>query len=184
MKRVLLLGAAGAHALTLTLTACGQKTSAVAPTGQSGAAATSQTGQTTSQATATDPRDLPVPKIDGKPMWAANRKHTAEENAQYQFAKNGGDFGAKNESDYLTKVHNFVDQPPRDIETLDRPNGDKLLYDPKGNIFAVVSKTGAPRTMFKPRDGASYWDQQKDRESKRKSGGGSDGGSSGSGDQG
>jgi len=172
MKRVMLLGAAGV--LALTLTACGEKTSAVAPKDQSSAAAS---GQSTSVATASDPRDAPIPKIDGKPMWAPNRKHTAEENAQFQFAKNGGDFGAKSESDYLTKVHNFVDRPPSDIETLDRANGDKLIYDPRGNVFAVVSKDGAPRTMFKPRDGASYWTQQKDREAKRAKGGGSDGGS-------
>jgi hypothetical protein len=36
------------------------------------------------------------------------------------------------------------------------------MYDPKGNLFAVVDKDGAPRTLFKPRDGAAYWDQQKD----------------------
>jgi pyocin large subunit-like protein len=178
MKRVLLLGAAGA--LALTLAACGEKSSAVAPRDQS---AGGGTGTATTQATARDPRDAPIPKIDGKPMWAANRKHTAEENAQYQFTKNGGDFGAKNESDYLMKVHNFVDRPPSGVETIDRANGDKLIYDPKGNIFAVVSRDGAPRTMFKPRDGESYWAQQKDREAKRKSSA-SQSGSGGVSDQG
>ena len=112
----------------------------------------------------TDPRDQPVPQVDGKPMWAANRKHTAEENAQYQFAKNGGDFGAKSETDYVRKAHSFVERPPGSAETLERSNGDKLIYDPGGNVFAVVTKDGAPRTMFKPRDGATYWAQQKARE--------------------
>ena len=28
-----------------------------------------------------------------------------------------------------------------------------------------TSKAGAPRTMFKPDDGAAYWEKQKDRES-------------------
>ena len=121
-----------------------------------------------------------MPKVDGKPMWAANRKHTAEENAQYQFAKNGGDFGAANETDYVKKAHTFVDRPPHGVETIDRSNGDKLIYDPAGNVFAVVSRDGAPRTMFKPRDGASYWAQQKDRESQRGKGGGYAGGSQGS----
>lgn len=114
-----------------------------------------------------DPRDAPVPQIDGKPMWAANRKHTAEENAQYQFAKNGGDFAASNETDYVKKAHSFVERPPHGSDTIDRGNGDKLIYDPAGNVFAVVSRDGAPRTMFKPRDGASYWAQQKERESQR-----------------
>ncbi|MEP6966685.1 MAG: hypothetical protein ABI906_01260 [Pseudomonadota bacterium] len=173
MRVVLLFGAAGA--LALTLAACGGKPSAVAPRDQN-ASYRSQDGDRTSYA---DRRDTPVPQVDGKPMWAANRKHTAEENAQYQFAKNGGDFGASSESEYVTKVHAFVDRPPSGAETLDRRNGDKLIYDAKINTFAVVSRDGAPRTMFKPRAGASYWAQQKDREDKRGKAGG-DGGGGGS----
>ncbi len=168
MTRVLLLGAAGALALTLNLglAACGEKSSAVAPRDQ-GVAGEAAPGA--GQARAVDPRDAPIPKIDGKPMWAANRKYTAEENAQYQFGKHGDDFGAKTESDYLTKVHAFVDRPPSDVETIARAsNGDKLMYDPKSNIFAVVTRDGAPRTMFKPHDGATFWAQaqQKEREAK------------------
>lgn len=165
MRVVLLFGAAGA--LALTLAACGGKPSAVAPAGQNA----SYRGQDGAQTSYADRRDAPVPRVDGKPMWAANRKHTAEENAQYQFTKNGGDFGAASESEYVTKAHAFVDRPPAGAETLDRSNGDKLIYDAKLNTFAVVSRDGAPRTMFKPRAGASYWAQQKDREDKRKSGG-------------
>jgi pyocin large subunit-like protein len=100
-------------------------------------------------------------------MWAANRKHTAGENAQYQFTKNGQDFGAQSESDYVSKVHAFVDSPPGDAQTIDRANGDRLIYAAKTNTFAVVSRDGAPRTMFKPRDGTSYWTLQKQREAER-----------------
>ena len=166
---------AGAGAC-LALAACSGKPSAVASQGASAptaygnapAAAGFETrGSSSGSYASTDPRDAPVPQVDGKPMWAANRQHSAEENAQYQFAKNGGDFGAANETDYIKKVHNFVERPPHTAETIDRSNGDKLIYDPGGNVFAVVSRDGAPRTMFKPRDGASYWAQQKDRESKR-----------------
>ena len=35
------------------------------------------------------------------------------------------------------------------------------------NVFAVMSKAGAPRTMFKPDDGMAYWEQQKARETRR-----------------
>ena len=45
--------------------------------------------------------------------------------------------------------------------------GRILIYDPKGNVFAVASKAGAPRTMFKPDDGMDYWAEQKAREAKR-----------------
>ena len=119
------------------------------------------------QTRTSDPRDLPVPQVDGKPMWAANRKHSAEENAEFQFGKNGGDFGARSETDYVTKAHAFIERPPHDVQTLARDNGDKLMYDPNGNVFVVVASTGAPRTMFKPKGGAAYWAEQKDREVKR-----------------
>ena len=156
------------------LAACGGHQSAVSSQGGQGAAASSSGssssyGSGSSQASYGG-RDAATPEINGKPMWAANRKHSAVDNAQYQFTKNGQDFGAQNENDYVTKVHAFVDSPPSGAETLDRSNGDRLIYDAKSNTFAVVSRDGAPRTMFKPRDGAAYWTEQKQRESERTSG--------------
>jgi len=125
---------------------------------------------------ATAPIDPPAQLApDGKPIWAPNRKHTAEENADYQFDKNGGDFGAHTEADFVRAVHAFIDAPPADVEQMQRSNGDRLLYDPKTNTFAVVTSTGAPRTMFKPRDGAAYWQQQVQRENEHSSGDSSQG---------
>jgi pyocin large subunit-like protein len=120
-----------------------------------------------------DHRKDPVPTVEGKPMWAANRRYTAEENAQYQFEHRGSDFGATSVKDYVAKVHAFVDDPPKRVKSFVRRNGDKLLYDPKRNIFAVVTKDGAPRTMFKPQDGAAYWDQQTSADTSDRYGGGS-----------
>jgi pyocin large subunit-like protein len=126
-----------------------------------------------------DPRREPVRLVHGKPMWAANRRHSADENAEYQFNRDGADFGAKSVDDFVAKVHAFVDHPPAGAATLVRSNGDKLIYDSKTNVFAVVTKDGAPRTMFKPRDGAAYWDEQKARAAEQANGGGSgDGGRS------
>ena len=102
---------------------------------------------------------------DGKPMWASNRTNGGEENAQKQFERNGQDFAAASITDYVRKAHAFVDAPPKGALTVSRRNGDVLYYDPKANIFAVSDREGAPRTMFKPRDGMSYWEQQKQRAS-------------------
>jgi pyocin large subunit-like protein len=154
----------------LALSACNGKPSAVGAANAQGAAA-APAYASSGQARSPDPRDAPVPQIGGKPMWAANRTHTAEENALYQFTKNGGDFAAKSEAEYVSDVHRFVDHPPRGIETIDRPNGDTLLYDPKGNVFAVVARNGAPRTMFKPKSGEAYWTGQKTRQSQQATGG-------------
>ncbi len=60
----------------------------------------------------TDPRDLPIPQVAGKPMWAANKTHTAEENAQYQFDHHGTEFGAANVAAYVAKAHDFTGHPP------------------------------------------------------------------------
>lgn len=120
-----------------------------------------------------DHRKDPVTLVKGKPMWAANRLHSAEDNAQYHFERDGADFGARSVDDYVAKAHAFVDAPPASVQTISRANGDRLLYDAQRNVFAVVSKDGAPRTMFKPRDGADYWDQQTQREARSKNAGAS-----------
>lgn len=113
-----------------------------------------------------DHRRDPVQLVDGKPMWAASRRYSAEENARRAFERNGAVFGARTEDQFVRKAHDFVDHPPAGTLTLTRANGDTLFYDPKGNVFAVASKNGAPRTMFKPDDGLAYWQKQKDREAR------------------
>lgn len=132
----------------------------VASTGSDRAALTDEDRADAASDARSDPRAQPVALVDGTPMWAANRQHTAEENAAYQFRRDGADFGARDESAYVRLAHDFTDAPPKGVLTLTRPNGDKLLYDPKRNIFAVVTKDGAPRAMFKPQAGKAYWDQQ------------------------
>lgn len=141
----------------------GEVASAVQPTSDRDAPAYDGATQTARP----DPRDAPVRKIAGKPIWAANRTRSAEENAQRGFERYGAEFAAADVDDYVRKVHAFVGKPPAGAETLQRANGDTLIYDAKSNVFAVVTKAGAPRTMFKPDDGVTYWTQQKTRESRR-----------------
>jgi len=112
----------------------------------------------------TDHRKDPVALWHGKPRWASSRKYAADESAQYHFQRDGADFDAKSVDDYVAKAHAFVDKPPKDVLIMTRSNGDKVMYDAHGNVFAVATKDGAPRTMFKPRDGQAYWDKQKARE--------------------
>jgi pyocin large subunit-like protein len=114
-----------------------------------------------------DHRQDPVKLVDGKPMWSASRRYSAEENAERAFDRNGRDFGAGDLDAFVKKAHAFVERPPKGTLTLTRANGDKMFYDPKGNVFAVASRAGAPRTMFKPDDGMAYWEAQKTREARR-----------------
>lgn len=114
-----------------------------------------------------DRRDDPVPEVDGRPMWSASRDRSAEENARRAFERNGEAFGAKSLDAFVKTAHAFVSEPPAGAETLTRANGDVLIYDPKANVFAVRTREGAPRTLFKPDDGAAYWQEQKEREARR-----------------
>lgn len=155
----------------LFLAACDGGASAVpAPkAGERSASAETTDGPALSSSSARrdDPRDAPVRLVSGKPFWAANRTRTAEENAERAFERNGEAFGAVTVDDYVEVAHRFVGNPPKGVETLKRANGDTLIYDPKDNVFAVVSREGAPRALFKPDDGAAYWEAQKTRESRR-----------------
>lgn len=110
-----------------------------------------------------DHRKDPVKLVDGKPIWAASRRYSAQESAEHAYARNGAAFGAHSLDDYVRQARAFVEHPPKGVETLTRQNGDTLYYDEANNIFAVADKDGSPRTMFKPDDGAAYWRQQKDR---------------------
>jgi hypothetical protein len=102
------------------------------------------------------------------PLWSSNRKYSAEDNARYHFERHGPEFGAKSYDDYMAMVHGFIHSPPEGTQTLKRNNGDTLFYDPVGNVFAVMTKKGAPRTMFRPDNGVAYWNQQKIVESERR----------------
>jgi pyocin large subunit-like protein len=96
-----------------------------------------------------------------KPVLTANRRETVDAKIARLYDRNGADFGARSAEDYLTKVTAFTKKPPRDAETVKRPNGDTLIYQASTNTFAVVARNGSPRTMFKPTTGADYWAEQK-----------------------
>lgn len=90
-----------------------------------------------------------------------NRRESVDAKAQRLFETNGADFAARSAEDYLAKAHAFTRRPPAGTETASRPNGDTLFYHAASNTFAVIDRAGVPRTMFKPREGAAYWAEQK-----------------------
>ncbi len=109
----------------------------------------------------------PVRMVDGRPMWSATRRYTAEQNARRAFERNGEAFGADTVDAFVRKAHAFTARPPKGSLFLSRDNGDRLIYDPAGNVFAIASAEGAPRTMFKPDTGMAYWEQVKVQEADR-----------------
>jgi pyocin large subunit-like protein len=177
MARVKIALALLGGAAVLALAACDNGPSAVAQQQAAGTqmavaeAPRSTAGEADARETPrVDHREDPVKLVDGKPMWSASRRYSAEENARRAFERNGADFGAGSVDDFVKTAHAFVEKPPKGTLTMTRANGDRLFYDPKGNVFAVASKAGAPRTLFKPDDGAAYWEEVKAREAKRAQG--------------
>jgi pyocin large subunit-like protein len=147
-----------AAAAALLLTSCGPQ--AAEPEAEAKAPAAEN-------ASSNAAAEAETPTVDGKPIWSSNRELSAQENAQKAFDRNGETFGAKDLDAFVQKAHDFTSNPPKGAETLKRANGDTLIYDPKSNTFAVVTKDGAPRTMFKPDEGEAYWAEQKSREAAR-----------------
>ena len=96
----------------------------------------------------------------GRPVWSEARNRTAEEGAQRSFERNGEDFNASTVDAYIQQAHAFIADPPAGTETVQRRNGDTLYYHAPSNTFAVATRDGAPRTLFRPDEGAAYWAEQ------------------------
>ena len=157
--------ALAAGASLFILAACDNGPSAVTPAPSAGEAA--QDASAVAPATSSAAARAPIPQVDGRPLWSETQRYSAQENAERAYARNGEAFGAADLDDFARQAHAFVNDPPASAETLKRGNGDTLIYDPEANVFAVATAAGAPRTMFKPDNGAAYWEEQKAREAER-----------------
>ncbi|MBN8551510.1 MAG: S-type pyocin family protein [Caulobacterales bacterium] len=160
--RVMVFSAVAALALT---GGCGNGGSAVETRDRAAAEAPATEGGTAGLASSaidvgTDASAPVVEAERGTAVWSTARNRTAEEGAQRSFERNGADFGATTQDAYVQAVHAFISNPPPGTETVRRRNGDTLYYHAASNTFAVATRDGAPRTMFKPREGAAYWAEQ------------------------
>jgi len=146
----------GAALALLALASCGNGGSAVETRDRT----TGETGATVEPAGgASGPAQAASEKAT--PLLTSNRRETIDAKTARLFERNGADFGAATAAEYLDKVQRFTGRPPAGTERIERPNGDVLLYQASSNTFAVVSREGVAKTMFKPRDGAAYWAEQK-----------------------
>jgi pyocin large subunit-like protein len=172
MRSTAVIAAIGAAVLGLA--GCGDGGSAVETRDRA-----AQGAEAVLTAAAATPVEASEVSSEAKPVLTANRRETVDAKVTRLFERNGADFGARSAEDYLARVQTFTSRPPADAERIERPNGDVLLYQASTNTFAVVSRDGVPKTMFKPRDGAAYWAEQKARAptfGQRRSSGGESGG--------
>ncbi|MDR0932823.1 MAG: hypothetical protein LBM70_07400 [Victivallales bacterium] len=66
----------------------------------------------------------------------------------------------QNQTEYGEGALNFFRSPPSDTQQKTRSNGDRLYYHPPSNTFGVTTKTGVPKTFFRPDNGEKYWRKQ------------------------
>ena len=88
----------------------------------------------------------------GGKIWSSTKGKTSVRNAFGHWKKHKGDFSKfKNSLEYVRGVRKFIKSPPKGTLTKTRPKtGEKVMYHPGSNTFAIVRKDGVPRTMFKP----------------------------------
>ena len=151
--------AGGVVLAAVALTACDNGPSAVETRDRSDQAATEDAVQPVAAAAERETAASPGQAA----RWTSNSRNTAEQNIQRLFERNGAAFSAASAEDYVDKAHAFISAPPAGTETVRRGNGDTLYYHAATNTFLVATSDGTPRTMFKPDEGAVYWDQQKAR---------------------
>jgi RHS repeat-associated protein len=85
------------------------------------------------------------------PIWTSAKGKTPTQNAYGHYKKHGHEFDdVQNAKQYVEKTHGFVSSPPPGTLTKKRANGETVLFEPSTDTFAVVTKDGAPKTMFKP----------------------------------
>ncbi|MDE9542464.1 hypothetical protein [Xenorhabdus bovienii] len=97
----------------------------------------------------------------GAIIWTKGKVGSRIKNAINHWLKHGKEFSnLKSSSEYIDSTHDFINSPPNGTLSKMKDNGDKLFYHPDSNTFAVQSKSGAPRTMFKPNGKMDYWRKQ------------------------
>ncbi|MBU2286005.1 MAG: hypothetical protein KKC85_06175 [Gammaproteobacteria bacterium] len=93
-------------------------------------------------------------------LWSANKRMSALENALGHWNKHRAEFPElANAKQYVEAARELATNPPATALTKAR-GADKLIYDPATNTFLSSGASGAPRTMFRPADGANYWSRQ------------------------
>lgn len=153
MNRLILGGAAAA----VLLAGCDSPTSAVETRDRAAQGGVETAAEFASATAEAAPAEIAPAAL------TANRSESVDEKVRRLFERNGADFGARTPEAYLAQVEAFTKRTPADVERATRPNGDVLLYQASTNTFAVVDADGVARTMFKPDEGAAYWEEQRAR---------------------
>jgi hypothetical protein len=84
-------------------------------------------------------------------LWSSTKTRSAVEHAYGHYKKHGVEFSdVQNSLQYVCKAMDWFDDPPSNIMTKTRGNGDVVRFDPDTGYFGVMKSDGTPRTFFVP----------------------------------
>jgi hypothetical protein len=102
-----------------------------------------------------------VTRVWVRPLWSCGKAGTPAANALQHWNKHRAEFPElENSLQYVQRAHELLRTTRQGIQRKTRKNGEILLYDPNTNTFAAYSPDGAPKTMFRPKNGMQYWNSQ------------------------
>lgn len=106
--------------------------------------------------------DKIIKEMNYPKLWTDVKKKTSVQNAYRHYKDHGREFPSINNAvEYVEAAHSFMTLPPAGtLRKVRAKNGDQLFYHEATNTFAVSTKDGVPRTMFKPDLGIEYWNKQ------------------------
>ena len=95
-----------------------------------------------------------------KPIWSKTKEFSSTGNAFKHWKDHGKEFpGIQNSKQYVESAWKFRDRT--DVLIKVRANGERIIYDHPNNTFGVFTRTGVPKTMFRPIDGIKKFNDQK-----------------------
>ncbi|MFQ8433121.1 hypothetical protein [Amaricoccus sp. W119] len=80
-----------------------------------------------------------------------SKSRSRTDNTSFHYNKHGGDFGARNPTQYAKKARSFRNNPPKGSLQRNLPDGRKVLYHPNTNTLMVVKSNGRIGTFYKPK---------------------------------
>jgi hypothetical protein len=93
-------------------------------------------------------KTAPFQPIGNRGIWTGR---APAKNAYKHYQDHGTQFQSQNAVHYYKQTKHFLHNPPKGTLTKVRPNsGEIVRYHPGSNTFAVMTKRGIPKTMFKP----------------------------------
>lgn len=80
------------------------------------------------------------------------------------FNKHASDFGVKSKEEYEKLAKEFMNKADNDkITSFVSEDGHVFKYDLENNIFGVAKNNGVTETLYKPKKGIKYWEEQIDK---------------------